>query len=766
MDSLGVNQLKRLKEEARLQDLAAGWILAILSGLTLFGLTAQWPEFTHDDITHLRRIEALTDAFRAGVIFPRWFPDLMFGYGAPVLNYYPFGSYYPPAVLHVAGLDLLMSVRVAFSLGFALSAWWMYRLGRLYFSLWPAVVSVVCFQFFPYRIHDLFVRGAFPEFSAFFWLPAIALYTLQAATLGRESSRATSFLKSLALAGLAWAVLIPFHNLSALMAVLLLGALTVLVVVFGQQRGASLGRILVSSFAPLGLGMLLSAWYISPALLELDWVMNGDGLFSGFGREHFRGWGDLVNFNVFYSYFDPTHRPQLAIYVIPTVLAALLAAPKMRSRKLRLLTVFMLVLTLGLSWLMTDTSAWLWYSVEPLFDLIQFPWRWQIFVSFGVALLLAASLESFLNSGRSKTTALPLVSVLISIYIVANATVSLDYNPREEGQTSNHWYDSIETWTWFAIRGPVPRHLYPLEFTKSIDKAIEAGRSPWEDDSAEALTFDVAVTPTHVGLLRQRYMVEAERPFRLLFHQFNFPAWRVTIDGVEVEKQPATGLSLASVEIPSGTHAVDFSWKATTAVWIGRIVTASGWIVVFILLSLSDKAWRLFGSERGSRMRAVKGAWPAVAWLLAGAFMVVSASSITARSWEVTNIGADYDNIRLEGVRSLAPVRAGEVASIRLIWLAKGPGTPLSTFVHLVGGDGMGVSQHDGPPGGEHTHYKRWTPGLILYSTHNITVPDTLPPGSYRLIAGLYYPDHGHEPIAPSNGGGPRLELGVLKVLP
>ena len=119
MDSLGGNQLKRLKEEARLQDLAAGWILAILSGLTLFALTAQWPEFTHDDITHLRRIEALTDAFRAGVIFPRWFPDLMFGYGAPVLNYYPFGSYYPPALLHVAGLDLLMSVRVAFSLGFA-----------------------------------------------------------------------------------------------------------------------------------------------------------------------------------------------------------------------------------------------------------------------------------------------------------------------------------------------------------------------------------------------------------------------------------------------------------------------------------------------------------------------------------------------------------------------------------------------------------------------------------------------------------------------
>ena len=173
MDSLGGHVIRRRKDESRLQDLAAGWVLAIFSGLALFSLTARWPEFTHDDITHLRRIEALVSSFRAGVLFPRWFPDLMFGYGAPVFNYYPFGSYYPPALVHLAGVDLLMSVRVAFSLGFALSAWWMYRLSRLYVSLWPAVVSVVCFQFFPYRLHDLFVRGAFPEFSAFFWLPAL-----------------------------------------------------------------------------------------------------------------------------------------------------------------------------------------------------------------------------------------------------------------------------------------------------------------------------------------------------------------------------------------------------------------------------------------------------------------------------------------------------------------------------------------------------------------------------------------------------------------
>ena len=90
----------------------------------------------------------------------------------------------------------------------------------------------------------------------------------------------------------------------------------------------------------------------------------------------------------------------------------------------------------------------------------------------------------------------------------------------------------------------------------------------------------------------------------------------------------------------------------------------------------------------------------------------------------------------------------------------------MSAFVHLVDEAGMGIGQHDGPPGDSEAPYKIWTPGLILTSTHNITTPDTLPPGRYRLIAGLYYPNTSHEPIVPLNGDNSRLEIGTLEVLP
>ena len=146
--------------------------------------------------------------------------------------------------------------------------------------------------------------------------------------------------------------------------------------------------------------------------------------------------------------------------------------------------------------------------------------------------------------------------------------------------------------------------------------------------------------------------------------------------------------------------------------------------------------------------------------------MMLGASGITARNWEVSAVAADYGFIRLEGVRSPMPLRAGELAPVKLTWLATGPGEPVSAFVHLVDESGNGLSQHDGPPGGKDTPFQSWMPGLILYSTHNITIPDSLPPGTYRLVAGLYYPEQAHEPILPVNGNTPRLEIGYVEVIP
>ena len=757
---------RRIAKDEFLQDRICALLLATFCGLALFGQTVAWPTSTYDAIHHLQRPESLSSALRAGVFFPRWLPEFMFGHGLPVFNYYAPGYYYPPALLHLAGLDLVLSTRLSLSIGFALSAYWMYGLSRLFVSFWPAVVSVICFQFFPYRIYDLFFRGAFPEFSAFTWLPLIALCTIKVASAVKHPSDRQAISLAIAKAGLAWAGLILTHNLSAVMAGLVLGAAFALYIAFQRRISGSHVRLFLSAVTPAAIGALLSAWFILPALTELDWVLTGHGLFAGLSLKHLFPWQELVDFSISYPYIYPTLRPSLPIWFFPAVLGAIAAIRFQKSLTLRLLSLVAISLTLVATWMMTEASAWLWIQGELIVQYIQFPWRWQIFLALGVALLQAVSFETLRKAARGPIVAVPLLCLLISIYLLSYTFVQLKYKtdkgiPYREGPAAT-W----DSWLWLVSNSPWHQDFLPIWAAERIFDAAEAGRKPWHPPPDLTPIRSAEVVPTSESLLYRRYQVTAEETFRLLFHQFYFPPWQVSLDGVQVDAEPSTGLALAGVEIPPGTHELEIEWKATPAVWLGRILTAAGWLAVLILLSHAANVLDLLRRARGNCRRTLLLTWRPVAWLAVGAVLAVAASGVTVRTDDVAAIGADYGNIRLEGVRKIQAVRAGEVATLHLIWAITGPGSPVSAFVHLVDENGTGLSQHDGPPGGVHTPFERWVPGLIVESTHNLTVPNNLPPGKYRVIAGLYYPDISHEPLLPSNGNSSRLEISKLEVVP
>jgi len=756
----------RVKQETRIQDRIAPLLLAVFCTLALFEMSAVWPVDTHDGTTHIRRVEALTAALREGVIFPRWFPDHMLGFGKPVLNYYSPGFYYPPALLHLAGLDLILSIRVALSLAFGLSAWWMYRLSRHFVSVWPAMVGVICFQFFPYRIYDLFIRGAFPEFCAFVWLPLIAVCTLQAAKPDRSASDGSSLPLRLAIAGLAWAGLIVTHNLTALMAVLPLGVVLMLYAVYQYKKRSGVLRVFLIGIAPVAVGIVLTAWYVLPALLELGWVMNGNRLFRGVGMSHFLALGELFEIKAFYAYNFPGDRPSLPVYVIPVALAAGVAALSLQPSALRLLTQLTFPLTLVLGWAMTDASKWLWIRTELFFNQVQFPWRLQIFVALGVALLLAASIEALHGKRRKWAKLVPLSSLVISVYLFAYASVALRYTTSEDAHDVAHWSDSLEHLFWNSSMSIWAQHLLPIWSATPMVDALNAGRRPWEDSPVPDPLDSVAVTPVHTSPLRQQYLVTTDRSFRLLFHKFYFPPWRVSIDGIEVVAEPVTGLGLASVTVSPGSHTLEIAWSTTSAVWLGRLVTASGWLAVLFLLFPPGHGLGILIRRKEAGPLHVQHLWLPITWLSLGALMLLAASGITVRNWNFSAIGADYGNIRLEGIRSIPHRRAGDVAPVHLTWLVTGPGEQEKAFVHLVDEAGLVLSQDDIPPGGVNTPHQSWLAGRMLHSTHEIKIPDSLSPGSYRLVAGLYNPDRVYDPLVPLNGSSPYLEIGAVDVVP
>jgi hypothetical protein len=84
-------------------------------------------------------------------------------------------------------------------------------------------------------------------------------------------------------------------------------------------------------------------------------------------------------------------------------------------------------------------------------------------------------------------------------------------------------------------------------------------------------------------------------------------------------------------------------------------------------------------------------------------------------------------------------LRPGQRLTVRLYWMGLAPMKEnFKTFIHVAGPDGRPLAQHDGDPGGGFSPTSRWLPGELIEDDHVIPLPHELPPGSYRLLAGMY----------------------------
>lgn len=83
--------------------------------------------------------------------------------------------------------------------------------------------------------------------------------------------------------------------------------------------------------------------------------------------------------------------------------------------------------------------------------------------------------------------------------------------------------------------------------------------------------------------------------------------------------------------------------------------------------------------------------------------------------------------------------RPGETLLVQLDWQTDAPlAKRYKAFVQLLNADGVLVAQRDGEPGGGSLPTDSWQPGVRIADRHGLAIPADLPPGEYRLIAGLY----------------------------
>lgn len=750
----------------------AGTAAVAVPAIILYLLTAPWPD-TPDGLFHLHRVRALAEALRMGVFLPRWFPDFAFGYGYPVLNFYAPAFYYPPALLHLAGLDVITAVRAALAAFYALSGWATYTLLRRWIRPGPAALGALLYLAYPYRLYDLFVRGALPEFAAFLWPPFIAWTTIRwinAVSQPHPVSR-LSLVRAAVLAALCWTGLIVTHNLTALMAaaalLFIVGAYSLWHLagwLSGRSRGGLKQVVSLGVGAAVvipALGAALSAPYTLPALLETGWVGIGATPESQGYVAHFATWRTLVDPALFYRYPDATQPtvPAPAFVAIVLVMAVfLLITPLTRGRRAALsLTAG---LTLATLWLTTSGSAFLWAWLAPAMGKLQFPWRWQTLTALALACTAGLLVDIIIRwtvsvAGHRAAALITAASGLIlGGYLVVQAGVHL---PRAPATYAADDLTARQMWAFDAQLGQVGA-TWAGEFLPKwvTEQRWAIGRAPSDGQSGAAPgqteTSLRAVSVLEQSYLGERLRYEASAAGPLIFHTFYYPAWRVEVDGRPLPTRPVGTLGLLTVDLPAGRHEVIRRWAGTPAVWAGRGLAILAWLAVLGAF--------LYARERRSPLHAGL-------WLLLAVLAVIGSSGWTARTLPAAQIGADYGSVQLASAVTLQRA-ATQTVPVTLYWLVTATPEPLTAFVHLVAPDGSTIAGDDVPLGGAHTPASRWQIGQLLPDRHVVRLPAGLAAGAYRLKAGLYRPGAPDKPLTPagSNPADPRVVVGTLEVRP
>ena len=330
----------------------------------------------HDDLQVLRLFE-VHKCVLDGQIPCRWVPDAGYGYGYPLMQFYPPMPYYPMELLVLLGSGYFLPVKVMFALAFLLSGLGMFLLAKEFFGRWGGVLAATLYVYSPYHSVDIYVRGAMNEGWGMVWFPFVLLYIYRLIT--KERSKSNFIFLSLALA-----LQLTSHNVMTLV----FAPTAIIWALFWMWKTNKFAKIKDLFLAGL-LGVGLSAFFFIPVVLEQKFV-HVDSMTSGYFNylAHFADIKQLF-LSRFWGYGGSTWGPEDGMSFsighlqwIGALLASVVALFRLKKQKTTSLMILMVVAFGFLYAFLTHSrSNFIWERVS-LLQYSQFPWRLVALIVF------------------------------------------------------------------------------------------------------------------------------------------------------------------------------------------------------------------------------------------------------------------------------------------------------------------------------------------------------------------------------------------------
>jgi hypothetical protein len=626
---------------------------ALLALIPIFTILRPGLPSTADGQVHLLRALQASHLLRAGLFYPRWAPDFYFAYGYPFFNFYAPGAHMLVSWLALSGLGVLRSMVAAqvlalllYPTGAYLAARALLPTSRAPRSAAPAaLLCAALYLYAPLRWRELFTQGNLSQ------LLALALLHWCAWALTRAARQAS--LRWAAGAGMLLAILVYVHHPSALLAfpALAVYALALAVIAAGNLRASRAGRGIAAVAGAFCVGVLLSAPFWLPAIVEQRYVNIGNiqqGMFNA--RLNLLSLGELLSPAKLLdeAALNPPMPNGLGMAQAVLALAGLATAVRWvvgkdigsapAARRLWLkpqakvnekpaegqlgllspagavssaagfqpasrsqtatsvagwstrqagIALLVVAMLLILSLVAMLPIAAGTWEALPLARLIAFPWR-----MLGPALLWAALLGGaglFLAPSRWRTPVLALLLVLVPLS-VAPYLFPRAFAPASEPELADVARYELEG----GARGTASANEYLPIWVSDPDPPtdmaadIVAGRGPDRLDRT-SLPAGAEVETILQAPLEELYRLNLPEPATIRSRRFYFPGWQAWVDGRRAATTPAEPFGLIEVAVPAGTHELRLRHGSTPMQTTGGLLALAGLVLVGVLVWLGRR---------------------------------------------------------------------------------------------------------------------------------------------------------------------------------
>ncbi len=509
----------------------------------------------HDSMAGLIRALSMQKYMWHGQFLVRWSPEINWGYGYPMFNFYPPFFSFISVLLFQLTHNMVLAINLACSLFWILSGAGMFFLAREFWGDEGGMLSAVLYVYAPYHIVDLYVRGAFAEFSSFAFFPFLLFAILK---VGRKAGLGFFLLGVGSVFGLSLT-----HNIMSMLFFPVAVAFMFYLYYTGDREGRAY-RIL-SVMGMFVIGLMMSSFFWLPALLEkkflgLEFLVSMRYDF----HKNFISLGDL--FQPFNTNTADNVSFQVGIIHSLLCLGTLACLPKILkiNRRLGLGYVFFLVVGLMAVFFTLPYSRLFWENIGIL-SFIQFPWRFLAIIVFAMS-LLCGSVAVLIKDPMVRKVFLIIVGLLAifvsfkssskPVFVASERTVE-DFLAMGEGEYTPKW-----------IKIPP---------AKRPDRKFEIVRGTGQLGEERSL-----------GPVNYQTMFQASSPCLLSFNTFYFPGWHVYMDGQPIKPYLDNSFGLILFLVPPGNHDIQVIFGQTPVRVAGMIIS---WLGFVLLLMLSFNPW-------------------------------------------------------------------------------------------------------------------------------------------------------------------------------